>query len=183
MSRLDIPRSRGAASGTLLLLAGLFGALIPFVGPLLDWQVEPGGAFDMTTGHFWLSLVPGLAVIAGALVLTGTTNRLSGGFGAWLALAGGAWFVVGPTVSRLFEPAGWATGGSVWEHLTFYEGLGALILALSALALGRMTVAPAAPAVEDASDPAGDPAAARAPSGRFTRDPDRERAAARQRLT
>jgi hypothetical protein len=176
-SRLEIPRSRGAASGTLLLIAGLFGAAIPFVGPLFDWEVGPGGAFDMTTGHFWLSLVPGLAVVAGALILAGTANRLSGGFGAWLALAGGAWFVVGPTLSRLFDPAGWATGGSVLEHLTYYEGLGALIVALSALALGRMTVAPAAaPVVAEDAHPVDDPVVARAASGRFTRDHDRERA-------
>ena len=31
--RFDIPRSRGAASGFLLILLGLWGALVPFIGP------------------------------------------------------------------------------------------------------------------------------------------------------
>ena len=173
--RFDIPRSRGAASGTLLLLAGIWGAAIPFLGPLFDWQVEPGGAFEMNSGHFWLSLIPGLAVIAGALILAGTANRLSAGTGAWLALAGGVWFVVGPTLSRLFEAGGWATGGSVWEHLSYYEGLGALIIALSALALGRMTV-PHETHPTDRGETVDEPVAARASSGRFRRDRSRARA-------
>lgn len=173
-SRLEIPRSRGAASGTLLLLAGIWGAAIPFFGPLFDWQVGPGGSFDMNAEHFWLSLVPGLAVIAGALILAGTANRLSAGLGAWLALAGGAWFVVGPQLSRLWEPGGWGTGGSVAEHLTYYEGLGALVIALSAFALGRMSL-PHRPADRDVA--AGEERHER--TGRFRRSPDPERERAR----
>lgn len=145
--RLRMPRSRGNLIGALLLLAGLWGATIPFTGPYFDWVIGPDNAWDMTAGRFWLSLVPGLAVIAGALILAGASNRLSGGVGAWMALAGGAWFVVGPTVSRLWNggetiagtPLG-DTGRQAFETLTYFEGLGALIVALSALALGRMTI-------------------------------------------
>ena len=39
--RLQIPRSRGAASGFLLIVLGVFGALIPFVGPYFDFAFSP----------------------------------------------------------------------------------------------------------------------------------------------
>lgn len=175
-NRLEMPRRRGSVIGTLLLLAGVWGAAIPFVGPYFDWVVGPDNAFDMTEGRFWLSLVPGLAVIAGALVLTGTANRLSAGTGAWIALAGGAWFVVGPTVGSLIGAgfAGEPLGGEskqAFERLTYYEGLGALIVALAALALGRMTVRDHRTVDAETHEVAHD--APREPTGRFTR-PDRE---------
>ena len=40
--RMRIPRSRGAASGLLVMLLGLWGALIPFVGPAFDFAYNPG---------------------------------------------------------------------------------------------------------------------------------------------
>ena len=39
--RLQMPRSRGAASGFLLILLGAWGALIPFVGPYFDFAFTP----------------------------------------------------------------------------------------------------------------------------------------------
>jgi hypothetical protein len=185
-SRLEMPRSRGTLSGTLLLLAGLWGAAIPFVGPFFDWVIGTNDAFDMTAGRFWLSLVPGLAVIAGALILTGSGNRLSGAFGAWLALAGGAWFAVGSTVSRLWD-ASWAgqpLGGPHKQallELTYYVGLGALIVALAAFALGRMTIRghrdlERLESRDDDGDGIDDDAE-RAHTGRFTRTPEREETA------
>jgi hypothetical protein len=188
-NRMEMPRKRGSMVGTLLLIAGIWGALIPFVGPYFDWVIGPDNAFDMTEGRFWLSLVPGLAVIAGALILTGAANRISGGVGAWLALAGGAWFVVGATVSRLInDGASWAgepMGGAskqAFETLTYFEGLGALIVALAAFALGRMTIRDHRDHDLDANVADHDQVADREPrtererSGRFTREPAREQA-------
>lgn len=143
--RLWMPRSRGGLSGTLLVLAGLWGGLIPFVGPMFDWVVGPDDAWNMTEGRFWLSLVPGLATVVGGVILLRSANRATGGLGAWIALAGGAWFAVGPTVSQIWasdwvgQPLGGTTQGAL-ESLTYFTGLGALIVALSAFALGRMTL-------------------------------------------
>ncbi len=39
--RMTIARSRGAASGFLLILLGIWGALIPFVGPYFDFAYSP----------------------------------------------------------------------------------------------------------------------------------------------
>ena len=44
--RLQIPRSRGAASGFLLLLLGVWGALIPFIGPYFNFAYTPSCAYS-----------------------------------------------------------------------------------------------------------------------------------------
>lgn len=152
--RLWMPRSRGGLSGTLLVLAGLWGGLIPFVGPMMDWVIGPDDAWNMTEGRFWLSLVPGIATVVGGVILLRSANRAMGGVGAWIAMAGGAWFAVGPTASRIWasdwvgEPLGGPTQAAL-ESLTYFQGLGALIVALSAFALGRMTLRAAKDVVAD----------------------------------
>lgn len=144
---MRIPRSRGAASGTLLIVLGLFGAVIPLVGPYFDFTVGADSAWNFGEGHFWLSVVPGLAVVLGAVLLTSSAHRAGAGVGAWIALLGGAWFVTGEQFSRLWnggEPISGAaagdTGRQVLERLAYYQGLGALIVALAAFALGRLAV-------------------------------------------
>jgi hypothetical protein len=142
-----IPRSRGAVSGTLLIILGAFGALIPLVGPYFDFTIGATDAWNFGEGHLWLSVVPGAAVVIGALLLTTSANRAAAGFGAWLALAGGVWFVIGEQISQLWNDgesiAGAAAGGNgqqVAEQLAFYDGVGVLITALAAFALGRLAV-------------------------------------------
>ena len=49
--RMRIPRSRGAASGFLLILLGAWGALIPFVGPYFDFAYTPGQESTWTTAR------------------------------------------------------------------------------------------------------------------------------------
>ena len=48
------PRSRGAASGFLLILLGVWGALIPFVGPNVDFAYSPDQAWTWTAARGWL---------------------------------------------------------------------------------------------------------------------------------
>ena len=91
-------------------------------------------------------MLPGVAAILGGLMLALTSNRAIGVLGGWLASAAGAWFVVGPLVSQVWDgpasvgdPVG-STGRQVLEQLAFFTGLGALILFLGAQALGRFTV-------------------------------------------
>ena len=52
--RMRMPRSRGAASGLLLILLGAWGALIPFIGPMFDFAFSPDQAWAWTTGRGWL---------------------------------------------------------------------------------------------------------------------------------
>ncbi|MGH3670532.1 MAG: hypothetical protein ACRDSH_07830, partial [Pseudonocardiaceae bacterium] len=77
-----------------------------------------------------------------------SANRASGGLGAWLALVGGIWFIVGPVISQLWRvggpgaPIGSPLGTNLMqllEQLGYFYGLGAVITALAGIALGRMT--------------------------------------------
>ncbi|MDQ2789811.1 MAG: hypothetical protein M3Y73_08900 [Actinomycetota bacterium] len=55
-SALAMRRSRGAMSGFLLVLLGIWGAIIPFVGPYFGYTfgvTVPG--FSPTTGYGWTS--------------------------------------------------------------------------------------------------------------------------------
>ena len=45
--RLGMQRSRGAMSGFLLIVLGVWGALIPFVGPFFDFAFTPEAGVDM----------------------------------------------------------------------------------------------------------------------------------------
>jgi hypothetical protein len=146
--RLHMPRSRGATSGLLLVLLGLWGGLVPFIGPSLGFSFTPDNSWDFTWGRFWVEILPAAATVLGGLWLMGSSNRISGWVGGWLAAAGGAWFVVGQEVSRLWNDGTFAAGnptattdlGHVAEWIGFFLGLGAVIVFLAAFALGRMSV-------------------------------------------
>jgi hypothetical protein len=144
---MRIPRTRGAVSGLLLMILGAWGALAPFIGPYFNLVFGPDKTWHWTSGRLWLSVVPGVAAFVGGLLLLTSAHRARAGFGAWLALLAGAWFVVGPTVSFLWNDGvsatGSAAGGStrrVIELLAMYDGVGVLIAILGAFALGRLAV-------------------------------------------
>lgn len=147
MGTMHVARSRGALSGFLLVLLGIWGAVIPFVGPYFTYAYTPDSAWTWTWGRLWLEVLPGIAAIIGGLILATTINRAFGIFAGWLASAAGAWFVVGPILGRLWGGAGGAAGTPVGgttrqvvEEIGFFAGLGVVILFLAAYALGRYTV-------------------------------------------
>ncbi|HEV7656819.1 MAG TPA: hypothetical protein VGP36_19070 [Mycobacteriales bacterium] len=145
--RVRVARSRGALSGLLLLLLGLWAALVPFVGPYANYSYTPDSTWTWTAGRFWLEVLPGAAAALGGLFLLVTANRLVALFGAGLAAAAGAWLVVGPVLGQLWGgpegSAGTPVGGKtarVVEQIGFFSGVGAAILLLGALAAGRLGV-------------------------------------------
>jgi len=165
---LQMRRSRGAFSGFLLILLGLWGALIPFIGPYFHYAYTPDTAWSYNTGRLWLELLPGAAVFLGGFFLMIATARHTALFGALLAAAAGAWFTLGTTLSPLFNNHV-AMGGSpsattvymrIMEELGFFFALGVVIVFVAATALGRILSVPAGlKAVEpdtetDATDPA-----------------------------
>jgi hypothetical protein len=144
--RLQMPRSRGAASGFLLILLGVWGALVPFVGPYFDFAFTPDQEWTWTTARGWLEVLPGAATALGGLLLLMSRNRATAMLGGWLTVLAGAWFVVG---RALASPLGIRDPGApvaateakrVWLELTYFYGLGALIVFLGAVALGRLSV-------------------------------------------
>jgi hypothetical protein len=146
--RLHMPRSRGAASGLLVVLLGIWGGLIPFVGPSFDFSFTPDLTWHWTNGRMLLEVAPAAATVLGGLIMLVSSSRISGSIGAWLAAAGGAWFVVGQWVSMLWndgvmqagQPTATTDSGQVAEWLAFFLGLGVVIVFLAAVSLGRMSV-------------------------------------------
>jgi hypothetical protein len=129
------------------VLLGAWGALVPFIGPYADYAYTPATPWTWTAGRLWLEVLPGVAAVLAGLLLATTTNRAVGVFAGWLGAAAGAWFLVGPVLGRLWNgpegAAGTPTGGTtrqVAEQIGFFTGLGATILFLAAVALGRFLV-------------------------------------------
>ncbi len=144
--RMRIPRSRGAASGFLLILLGAWGALIPFVGPYFDFAYTPDQEWTWTAARGWLEVLPGAATAVGGVLLLTSRNRATAMFGGWLTVLAGAWFVVG---RALAGPLGLGDPGApvaitdtkrVSLELAYFSGLGAAIVFVGALALGRLSV-------------------------------------------
>jgi hypothetical protein len=143
---LRVRRSRGALSGALLVLLGIWGALIPFVGPYFHFAYTPDRAWDATAGRMWLEVLPGVVTLIGGIVVLVSRFRPAAVFAAWLATLAGAWFAVGHLISAALTsipssgaPVGGATRAAM-EQLGFFTGLGVVIVFVAALALGRFTV-------------------------------------------
>ena len=100
---LQMRRSRGAFSGFLLVLLGLWGALIPFVGPYFHFAYTPDTAWTYNTARLWLEILPGAAVFLGGFLLMIATGRHVALFGALLAAAAGAWFTLGTSAQPAVE--------------------------------------------------------------------------------
>lgn len=144
-----LPRHRGAVNGVLLVLLGAWGALVPFFGPLIHVAYTPDTAWTWTDGRLWLNVLPGAAAALAGLGVLGVATRFSGVFWSWVAALAGAWFVVGPTISTLWtrngardtgSPTAGTVGGVALQEILFYYGIGAVILFLGGVALGRFTL-------------------------------------------
>ncbi len=141
-----LSRSRGAASGVLLVLLGAWGALAPFIGPTFTFAFTPDKAWHWTAARGWYEVAPGAAVFVGGLLLLIARSRGITVLGAWFAILGGAWFIAGPAISgevtlgSLGQPIGSSSGQRIAEILTFFYGLGAIIVYLAASAFGRLSV-------------------------------------------
>ena len=143
---LQMRRSRGAFSGFLLMLLGLWGALIPFIGPYFHYAYTPDKAWTYNTGRLWLEVLPGAAVFLGGFLLMIARGRHIALFGALLAAAAGAWFTLGPVLSPLWNhhvpmggsPASATVYMRIMEQLGFFTALGVVIVFIAAMALGRI---------------------------------------------
>lgn len=145
---LRVPRTRGALSGALLVLLGLWGGLIAFIGPYFHFAYTPGTSWTYTSGRLWLEILPGVATALGGLILLVSRVRPVAMFGAWVAALAGAWFAVGRVLSPLWNAHGTVALGTpigstltrTLVELTYFTGLGVVIVFLAALSIGRLTV-------------------------------------------
>jgi hypothetical protein len=136
-------------SGTLIVVLGLWGALIPFIGPYFHYAFGSYEAWHYTTNRLWLDIIPGAVAVLGGLMLLRATHRSAGLFAGSLALIAGAWFAIGPAVSLWWhaagDPIGIPMGGHVRqgaEWLGYFYALGVAICALAAFAMGRFVSRP-----------------------------------------
>jgi hypothetical protein len=147
-SRLRVARTRGAASGVLLLILGAWAALVPMIGPYFDlaYTPQPNTAWHWTAARGWLEVLPGAVVFVGAVLLIVSASRVVTSLGAWLAAAGGAWLLVGPSLAgplslHVGTPDPTSSGNvRALEALLFFYAIGAAIVFLAGIALGRLTV-------------------------------------------
>lgn len=144
--KLQMPRSRGAASGFLLILLGVWGALVPFIGPYFHFAWGSTTAWDWTSARGWLEVLPGVAAVVGGLLLLTSRNRATAMLGGWLTVLAGAWFVIGRSLGESWhtgdvgKPLASTAGKFTALDLAYFSGLGVVIVFLGAVALGRLSV-------------------------------------------
>jgi hypothetical protein len=148
---MRIPRSRGSLCGLALVLLGGWAGVAPLAGPSLRFGFTPDKAWDLTHGRLYLSVLPGAVVLVAGLIVLVTRSRAVGGFCAFIAALGGVWLIAGASLVRLLPagqaasittgvPLGTGTSRIIVTGLTFYAGVGALIVFCAALALGRFSI-------------------------------------------
>jgi hypothetical protein len=145
-SALWMPRSRGAVSGLLLVILGAWGALIPFVGPHFNFAYTPDQDWAWSTARGWLEVLPGGATVLAGLLLIFSGNRITALVGAWLAVLAGAWFVVGGEVAPVLgigsagDPIAATDRKRAALEISYFSGLGALIVFVGGVAVARLAV-------------------------------------------
>jgi hypothetical protein len=142
---LHMPRSRGAVSGLFLIILGVWGALVPFVGPYFHFAYTPGEVWVWSTARAWLEVFPGVTAAVGGFLLLVSGNRATAMFGGWLAVIAGAWFVVGRTLAptlRLGDvghPIAATDAKRAVIEIGSFSGLGALIVFVGGAVLARVS--------------------------------------------
>ena len=141
---LRLPRTTGALSGLLIVVLGVWGGLIPFIGPYFHYSFGGDQTWHFTMQRLWLDILPGAVAVIGGLMLMSASSRVGGLTAGWVAIAGGAWFAIGPAVSLLWDHTIYAigapTGGQtrrMLEWVGYFSGLGVVIVGLAAFAMGR----------------------------------------------
>jgi hypothetical protein len=151
---MRIRRTHGIIGGLLVALLGIWGGVIPFVGPYFNYAYTPDKAWAYTTGRLELEILPGAGALLGGLLIMVARSRYVALLGSLLAIASGAWFALGNVFAPLWTVAGPAGGpassGTVMralEQIGFFTGLGLAIVLIAAAVAGRITAVPGVSAV------------------------------------
>jgi hypothetical protein len=146
---MRIRRSHGIFGGLLVALLGIWGGVVPFVGPYFNYAYTPDKAWTYTTGRLELEILPGAGALLGGLLIMAARSRHVALLGAFLAIASGAWFALGNVLAPLWTVAGPAGGPAssgttmrVLEQVGFFTGLGLVIVLIAAAVAGRVTAVP-----------------------------------------
>jgi hypothetical protein len=153
---MRIRRTHGIFGGLIVALLGIWGGIIPFVGPYFHYAYTPDSAWTYTTGRLYLEILPGAGALLGGLILMAARSRHVALFGAVLAIASGAWFALGNIFAPLWTvanpaggPASTGTVMRILEQIGFFSGLGIVIVLIAAAVAGRVTAVPGVRAAID----------------------------------
>jgi hypothetical protein len=146
---MRIRRTHGILGGLLVALLGIWGGIIPFVGPYFSYAYTPDTAWTYNTGRLWLEILPGAAALLGGLLMMWSRSRHVALFGSFLAIVSGAWFALGNVFTPLCTtanpagvPASTGTTMLALEQVGFFTGLGIVIVLLAAVVAGRVSAVP-----------------------------------------
>jgi hypothetical protein len=149
---MRIRRTHGVLGGFLVAVAGIWGGIIPFVGPYFNYAYTPDTAWTYNSGRLYLEILPGAGALLGGLLMMAARSRHVAVFGALVAIASGAWFALGNVFAPLWNvanpagtPAGAGTLMRILEQVGFFTGLGIVIAAIAAVVAGRVTAVPGLP--------------------------------------
>lgn len=146
------PLGAGGVGLWTLLLAAWAGISV-FVGPLFGWHPTSLTSWDWTTQNWLLHVVPGAVGVLAGLMMLGTIGARGIGkrsgisLASILAMAAGAWLIIGPVAYRMFESgsayAQSATATSNFLHQVGANlGPGVLMLILAGMAFKAGTAVP-----------------------------------------
>lgn len=147
-------------SGLAVVVLGLWGAFVPFVGPYFGFAWNNGGtAWTWSESFGTISVAAGACATLGGLLMLGRLP-LGAGLGRLAALVGGTWFVTGPLFHPLWSstslaPTGYGRWMTVALELGYHTGIGVVVVTLAAFALGVTKVRddrPVAPPVAEPSE-------------------------------
>ena len=144
--------------GILLMALGAWAFLAPLVGPYFNYGFFTDHTWVFSARHWELSLLPGIAIFAGGLLLTVPAAGL-GSLGSLLAFVGGAWLLVGPSLFPLWTssngvqvtvPHSQLLKSLLW--IGYFYGTGGLTMYFSGFGnglLARRTVVQDEPVIEE----------------------------------
>ena len=135
------------AVGLVALVISAWGGIIPYVGPTFGFSADGSGSWHWNLGHAVVALIPGAIGCLFALSLMGRTaagstlRRVGLTSGGLLAIASGAWFVVGPLAWPVLVNGGhyFVTSSPLGEleyQVGYALGPGLILAACGAFAIG-----------------------------------------------
>jgi hypothetical protein len=130
--------------GAVIMALGAWGFLVPLVGPYFNFDFFTTDEWSFSRRHWELLLGPGLVAFAGGLLMTFPKWGF-GQLGTMVAIVGGLWFLLGPSLYPLWTSGQVQLGvnhGEGWAALHwigYFYGLGAAILYLAAFAQGMLS--------------------------------------------
>lgn len=127
-------------SGIAIIVLGVFAGTVAFWAPAVDPQFGMADvpAWEWTSERAVRHVIPAVAIVLGGALLL-LRNRAAQVFGIVVAALGAIWITIVPiALGTLKSESVWEPGVVVARKLAHHFGIGPLILAVAAFALGAL---------------------------------------------